>query len=305
MILKFSKEYKIGLFSLLVLITLYILINFLSGRDIFNKSSIYYATYDNVEGLTQTVPVDIRGFKVGSVETIDYIQEEGKFIVSMRIKSSYAIPDNSVAEIYSSGILGSKALRINIGTSSVYLHSRDTILSNIEKDIISVVSNEIVPIKEQLSATLISLNSTLTGINNTLNPQTQEDISASLSNFRRTMAHIESITSNIEENNPEINSLLENFNTLSSDLVASVQKLNTNLDNMAELTDSLKTADITGTISSMKALLEEIRNPGGSIGKLLTTDELHSSLDSLINDLDTLIKNITENPKKYIKISVF
>ena len=305
MALKFSKEHKIGLFSLLVLATLYILINFLSGRDIFNKSSVYYATYDNVEGLTQTGPVYIRGFKVGSVETINYIQEENRFVISMRIKSSYAIPHNSVAEIYSSDMLGSKALRINIGTSSTYLHSKDTILSNTEKGIISIISTEIVPIKDQLSATMISLNNTLTGINNILNPQTQEDISASLSNLRRTMAHIESITSNVEENNPEINSLLENFNALSSDLVVSVQKLNTSLDNMAELTDSLKTADITGTISSMKALLEEINNPEGSIGKLLTTDDLHSSLDSLINDLDTLIKNITENPKKYIKISVF
>ena len=49
-----SKEHKIGLFSISILIALYILVNFLSGIDIFNKSNTYYAIYDNVEGFTPT-----------------------------------------------------------------------------------------------------------------------------------------------------------------------------------------------------------------------------------------------------------
>ena len=305
MALNLSKELKVGLFSLLTLAALYILINFLSGRDIFNKSNTYYAMYDNVEGLTQTGPVYIRGLKVGSVEAINYVQEEDKFIVRIKAKNIYAIPNNSIAEIYSADILGSKALRINMGTSRIHLQSKDTLLSAIEKGLMSVLSNEIIPVKDQLSATLISLNNTLNSINNILTPQVQEDIAAAISNFRKTMGNIESIASNIEDSNPEIKSLLENFNTLSSNLIASAQKLNTNLDNMTEITDDLKTADITGTISSLKSLLEEIRNPEGSIGKLLTTDQLHSSIDTLISDIDTLIKNITKNPKKYIKVSVF
>jgi len=305
MTLNLSKEQKIGLFSLLVLIALYILINFLSGRDIFNNVNTYYAVYNNVEGLTKTGPVYIRGLKVGSVESIDYVQEKDVFVIKLRVKSSYVIPDNSVAEIYSADILGTKALRINIGASSINLSSKDTLRSATEQGILSIISNEIVPIKDQLSMVMTSLNNTLTGINNILSPQAQEDISISLKNFRKTMVNMESISANIKNNNPEISSILKNFDTLSSDLTSSILKLNSSLDNMEAITDSLRTADFAGAINSMKGLLEEIRNPEGSIGKLLETDELHSSLDSLIDDLSKLVRNINENPKKYIKISVF
>ena len=303
--LNLSKEQKIGLFSLSILIALYILINFLSGIDIFNKSNTYFAVYDNVEGLTSTGPIYIRGLKVGTVESIDYIQEKDVFIIKLRVNSNYAIPKNSVAEIYSADLLGSKALRINIGTDNMHLQSRDTIQSATEKGILALISSEIIPIKDQMSNLFTTLNGTLTNINEILGPQAKEDISASLANLKETMSNIESISSNIRVHNPEIGSLIENFDNLSSDLVISIQKLNNSLDNMSDITDSLKTADIAGTINSMKNLLEEIRNPDGSIGKLLNTDDIHSSIDSLINDLNTLIKNINDNPKKYIKVSVF
>jgi len=48
-----------------------------------------------------------------------------------------------------------------------------------------------------------------------------------------------------------------------------------------------------------------MQNPNGTIGKLLTTDSLHNSINSLVTDLDNLIESINKNPKKYIKISVF
>jgi len=303
--LNLSKEQKIGLFSLSILVALYILINFLSGIDIFNKSNTYYAIYDNVEGLASTGPIYVRGHKVGTVESIDYIQEKDVFITKLRVNSSYAIPRNSVAEIYSADILGSKALRINIGTDNIHLKSKDTIQSAIEKGILSLISSEIIPIKDQMSNLFIAFNNTLTNINDILDSNAKENISASLANLRMTLSNMESISSNIKAHNPEIGSLIENFDKLSSDLTISMQKLNSSLDNMADITDSLKTADIAGAVNSMRNLLEEVRNPEGSIGKLLKTDDLHSSIDSLINDLNALIKNINENPKKYIKISVF
>ena len=303
--LNLSKEQKVGLFSLSILVALYILINFLSGIDIFNKSNTYYAIYDNVEGLTPTGPVYIRGLKVGTVESINYLQEKDVFLTKLRVSSNYAIPKNSVAEIYSEGILGSKAVRINIGNDNIYLQSRDTIQSATEKGIMAMISTEIIPLKDQMSNLIATLNSTLTNVNDILDPQAKENISASLANLRKTMGNIESISSNIDKHNPEISSIIANFDNLSSELTASMLKLNSSLDNMVDITDSLKTADIAGTVNSMKNLLEEIRNPEGSIGKLLKTDNLHSSIDSLINDLNTLIKNINENPKKYIKVSVF
>jgi len=41
------------------------------------------------------------------------------------------------------------------------------------------------------------------------------------------------------------------------------------------------------------------------MGKLMATDSLHRAVNNLLQDVDILVQRITENPKKYIKVSVF
>ena len=52
-------------------------------------------------------------------------------------------------------------------------------------------------------------------------------------------------------------------------------------------------------------LLDNVNDPDGSIGKLLKDDSVYNSVDSLLLDLNVLVNKIQENPKKYLKISVF
>ena len=49
----------------------------------------------------------------------------------------------------------------------------------------------------------------------------------------------------------------------------------------------------------------KINDPDGTVGKLLTDDSVYKSVDELLNDVDSLVQKIQENPRKYIKISVF
>ena len=55
----------------------------------------------------------------------------------------------------------------------------------------------------------------------------------------------------------------------------------------------------------MRNLTESIQNPEGTVGKLLNDGSVYESVDSLVNELNDLIQKIKENPKKYMKISVF
>ena len=52
-------------------------------------------------------------------------------------------------------------------------------------------------------------------------------------------------------------------------------------------------------------MLVKLQDPDGTIGKLMTTDSLHNSVNTLVNNIDSLIQKISNNPKKYLKISVF
>jgi phospholipid/cholesterol/gamma-HCH transport system substrate-binding protein len=64
-------------------------------------------------------------------------------------------------------------------------------------------------------------------------------------------------------------------------------------------------ADINGVVTSFKELLDNVNDPDGSIGKLFNDSSVYNSVDSLLSDLNTLVSKIQENPKKYLKISVF
>ncbi len=305
MIINLNREQKIGLFAILIAASLYITINYLKGKDIFGTTNIYYTVYDSVDGLNTTGPVYIKGFKVGTVQKIEYQEKSDNFLVTMKVDSKYNIPDSSIAQLYSSDLLGGKSIRIQIAKGVKIIGERDTLRSEIEPGLIENISAQILPLKDQASELITNLNKTFVNVNDVLDPEAKRHLSQSLLNLDKTLQNIRNIASNLDKNGPEISSLISNLDNLSSSLNKSVGVLDKGLGNITEITDSLKRADLSGTIKSLKDLLLEINNPQGSIGKLIKTDSLHNSIDLLVRDIDVLIKNIQDDPKKYIKISVF
>ena len=68
--MKFSKELKAGVIALLAIVGFVVLFQFMKGRSLFTTDNIFYAKYDNVEGLAQSSSVSINGLKVGQVVKI-------------------------------------------------------------------------------------------------------------------------------------------------------------------------------------------------------------------------------------------
>lgn len=303
--IKLNREQKIGLFAILTLFSIYVVINYLKGKDLFSNRNTYYTMFYNIDGLTATGPVYLRGLKIGSIETIEYTPAKDNFIVKLKIQGEYKLPANSVAEIYDVGVLGTKALRINLGDEKLFLQNRDTMQSATNPGMIENLMNEISPLKDKLSNLIETLNTTFESVNQVLNPEARKEIGNSLINLNKTLYSAKNVMANLDKSSPEITSVIDNLNKLSSSLNETAFKLNNGLDNFNEITDSLKKADLTGSINSLKELLISIQNPEGTIGKLLYTDSVHTSIEALVKDLDILVKSINENPKKYIKISVF
>ena len=77
---------------------------------------------------------------------------------------------------------------------------------------------------------------------------------------------------------------------------------------MATISDvavRISESDLEGMVSSFRNLLDNINDPTGSIGRLFVDDSVYNSLDEILKDIDSLISKIEENPKKYLRISVF
>ena len=123
-----EKEIKIGIIALISFLLTIWGLNFLKGKNIFNSSAYYYSVYQNVDGMDVAAPVRINGLTVGKVTEIYFHpNNSGKIIVKFDLRKDFAIPKNSIARIYNSDLMGSKAIQIELGSSFIYFSFRDLI----------------------------------------------------------------------------------------------------------------------------------------------------------------------------------
>ena len=101
----------------------------------------------------------------------------------------------------------------------------------------------------------------------------------------------ESITTNLKKNNENINKILSNFGEVSDSLAAS------NFVNVIHQADN--------TISGLSDIVNKINKGEGTLGLLLKDDELYNKLKKASADLDDLLIDIKENPKRYVRFSAF
>ena len=119
------------------------------------------------------------------------------------------------------------------------------------------------------------------------------------------MANVSSVAAAIEGRSDDLNAFITNLNDLSVKLNAVVVKVDGTVDGMNQVVGQIQEADIKGVVESFHKLLTNINDPDGTIGKLLVNGSMYDSLDTLLVDIDSLIKKIQENPRKYMKLSVF
>ena len=96
-----------------------------------------------------------------------------------------------------------------------------------------------------------------------------------------------------------------NINVLTQDLSAPDGDLKGAIANVNKTAENLSAVRLQETVDKLNVMLEKLQSPNSTTGKLMGSDDLHNSVDSLLNEIDGLVKKIKDNPKKYIKVSVF
>ena len=59
------------------------------------------------------------------------------------------------------------------------------------------------------------------------------------------------------------------------------------------------------SLSSLEEITSRLQRGEGTAGKLLSDKELYDKLNRMVDDLDLLVRDIKENPKRYLKFSLF
>ena len=303
--MKISKEFKIGFFAIAVLVVSFFLINYLRGEDIFNKEIEVSARFGKVEGLVPSAPVFIKGYKAGKVSEVTYDSRSGDFEVVCSVLKDFAIPEDSRMTIYSVDIMGGKGVRIDLGTSSSYVEDGGDLIPAFEAGLMDALGSSIAPLLEKVTSTMDSLSVTVAGVNRLLGDANQSNIAKTLSHLERTMSSLNNVAGDIDGKSDELEAFIDNMAALSGQLGELVSKADGVMDSVSLTAAKISTSDIEGVISSFKELLMNMNDPDGTIGKLFVDNSVYDSVDALLSDVDILVKKIQENPKKYIRLSVF
>jgi phospholipid/cholesterol/gamma-HCH transport system substrate-binding protein len=315
--LKLSKEFKIGIIVVISLALLYWGFNFLKGENIFSKERIFVSIYKDVSGLNKANAVIINGLNVGHVRDMYFSRNGGaNVIVEMLLNDPVAIPKNSIAKIISSDLLGSKTVEIKLGDSPEMAITGDTLSSEIEASIREEVNRQLQPLKNKAEGLLMSIDTILTMLNGLFNKSNTDNISKSVAHMANSFEHIENTTSNLDDlmsqQKSRIESIIKNIESISLNLKDNGKNLDNILTNFSAISDSLNRAQLSQTIHNLKSTLNQLSAIGkkinsgeGSLGMLVNDDSLYLELKKSSSDLNILLEDIRQNPKKYLKFSVF
>lgn len=303
--MKYSKEFKIGLFVVSVLVAAFFLINYLRGEDIMNKEMDLVSTYENVEGLVASAPVYIKGFKAGKVAEVIYQPESDDFKVVCSVRKEFRIPEDSRMTIYAVDIMGGKGVRIDPGESETIVSDGDYLLPSFEAGLMDGLASGIGPLLDKVGSTLDSLGVTVSGVNRLLFEENSASIARTMVHLERTMADLRRLASTVNGRSAELENFINNLSKMSDEFGTIAERIDTTIAGVNDFVVTLGESELDELVRSFNELLENINDPSGTVGKLLTDDSVYNSVDSLLYDVDYLVKKIQENPKKYIRISVF
>lgn len=289
-----KKEFKIGIAAIVALIILFIGINYLKGINMFKSESYYHVDYTEVNGLALSSPVYANGFKVGLVRDIQYnFNKPGHITVGIDMDDNIKIPVGSKAELVTE-MLGTVKMNLimNYGENQT-IAPGDTIEGYANNGIMAKAEKDLLPQMEKmmpkLDSILSSLNKILAdpAIGNTL--KNAEQITASLN---QTSNHLQHLMSNdIPKLTGNVTAITEDLKVISGNLkgidyAATFNKIDETLKNVYALTDKLNKKDNT-------------------IGLLLNDPELYNNLNATSENAASLLKDLQENPKRYVHFSLF
>ena len=301
--MKFTREFKTGVIAILILALFIWGYNFLKDVSLYDKSRILYAEYDNVQGLAPKSPITINGLKVGSVSQISFHpQKRGTLVAHLQLDDDIEFSINSVAQIYAPDFISGKSLKINlVHDGGPIAKNGDTLQGEVDSGIMGMINEQIAPLQVKVESFVVQTDSVMRRIDELMDDENQENIKKSLNSIRSILADFESSSDYIETlmgENGKMDSIVNNTNRT--------------LDNLAVISDSIRVADLGATVGNLEAtlnnfnsLLDSIKGGGGTMSKLLNDDELYTNLANASKELEELMREIKEHPKRFVHLSVF
>ncbi len=298
-----SKELKVGLLTVISGVILYFGVNFLKGYDFLSSTATYFVVYDKIDGLVPSNPVQINGMSVGKVIATEILQNQSsKILVEFDLDKKIKLNKNSVAILKDNGLLGGKMIEIVVNQGQV-INQDDTVKADIEQGLMGMVASKANPLISSLDTTITSVNQLLAEYKGLSN------------NIKNILNNLESSTGNVNrlivDNRQRITNITTNLDKLSASLIETEKSIKPLLSKMNTIADSINAMKLASTMQEARKSVENLNEmlnsmkQGETFTKLIGNDSVYVNLNKTIADLDKLLVDFREHPKRYVHFSVF
>lgn len=294
----FRKEFIIGICMVLALAILFFGIDFLKGSNVFQPTNYYYVTYTNVNGLSVSAPVTANGFKIGQVRDIEYLYDKpGHVRVEMALDTRMHLPKGTTA-VFTTDMLGTSSIALALADGTDYMAVGSEIPAGTAKGLMDSATQDIIPAVVAIAAkvdTLLTTTNRLLGdpalaaaisrldVMTENLAKTTQMLNRSMASMPVIMSDVRTITGNFSQTSGELHTFTQTLNRVPVDSLAGQLQL---------------------TLNNIRQITDDINSPNSTLGKVLNDPALYNNLNNTAASLDSLLRDLKKNPKRYISIKL-
>ncbi|MFP4491196.1 MAG: MlaD family protein [Spirochaetaceae bacterium] len=274
-------EQIVGLFVIAAIVTLAGILIFMGiNQRWFSKDYHFVSRFQSGEGLSRGMAIKLKGFKIGSVDSIR-LSEDNTVEIDFHIYDTYynRVKEHSVLELTTSPLgIGGGGITFHPGRSPGELLPEETFIPSLDfeegrrlveqglvqmpekTDATAAILDRIGPILDTTHTTIESVNSILSSVDGTLKGSADGPLDSIL---RETETLLTGVNTALLQVTDELSPILLH----TSDITSNIEKT---------------TAELADTRNLVRRLLGD----EGSVGRLFSDDELYNNIIGVVSELE-------------------
>lgn len=307
---RFWNEFRVGVFAVVVIVLAVSGFQFLKGESLFGGTYTLVATFQQAGGVTEDIPVTVRGLAVGRVSDVS-LGEDG-VRVRMRIRNGVELRDGTTASVTGVSALDDVSISLERAEEGPLLSAGDRIPTE-NQGTLDKLRDRAVPIANRVDSVLTTAGGALSKIDRLVGT-TEGDVTTTLANLRSASADVESLLTQDRDRLHRTLVHLEHTSSSLDTLARDLQSITSNnRDTLGQATRDLSTTlkrtrraskSIARSAEDLDRILTDLREGKGTVGRLLNDPRLYESLHSVSVTADSLLNDFQEDPGRYLDTTV-
>jgi len=292
---KKNTEFKVGLFTIIAIFIFIASYMWFTEALQSKNMTIVKVKFHNAGNIEVGSSVTVSGVKKGRVKKIEVAQDG--VVIDMQVKIDFPLKQGTQFSVIESNLMGD--VQVEIIPSTIGEELDLSLIQNGEKryGLMKLVS--------ELSSVVVDFQMIIDKIAGDGNFVMQLD-----SVIDTTQMVIGKINKSLDKNTVEFEKLIQNANQLTTKLnklvTTNEESISNSLEKSSEVIASVNSTldDIKDTSTSIRKITDKMQNEKNTINRLMNDEALYENLMRSSARLDSLLKDIKDNPKRYFNIKI-